>query len=159
MCIEKKRGRFVNQVYLTTDRVELMFELPLAEVVFDFFDRLKTISRGYASFDYELIGFQASKLVKLDILLNGDQVDALSSMIHRDKAYEFGKSICRKLRELIPRQQYEVAIQAAIGSKVVARETVKPLRKDVTAKCYGVTSLVSANYLKSKKRGKNACGK
>ena len=136
LCIEK-RGRFVNQVYLTTDRVELAFELPLAEVVFDFFDKLKTISRGYASFDYEVTGFQASKLVKLDILLNGDQVDALSSLIHRDKAFEFGKSICRKLKELIPRQQYEVAIQAAIGTKVIARETVKAIRKDVTAKCYG----------------------
>ncbi|MEL6731628.1 MAG: translation elongation factor 4, partial [Bacteroidota bacterium] len=113
-----KRGQFQNQVYLTTDRVELTFQLPLAEVVFDFFDKLKTISKGYASFDYEFIGFQASRLVKLDILLNGDQVDALSALIHRDKAYEFGKKICQKLKELIPRQQYEVAIQAAIGSKV-----------------------------------------
>lgn len=153
LCIEK-RGRFKNQVYLTTDRVELLFELPLAEVVFDFFDKLKTISRGYASFDYELIGFQASKLVKLDILLNGDQVDALSALIHRDKAYEFGKAICRKLKELIPRQQYEVAIQAAISTKIIARETVKAIRKDVTAKCYGGDISRKRKLLEKQKAGK-----
>lgn len=153
LCIEK-RGRFVNQVYLTTDRVELGFELPLAEVVFDFFDKLKTISRGYASFDYELMGFQASKLVKMDILLNGDQVDALSSLIHRDKAFDFGKQICRKLKELIPRQQYEVAIQAAIGTKVIARETVKAMRKDVTAKCYGGDITRKRKLLEKQKAGK-----
>ena len=153
LCIEK-RGRFVNQVYLTSDRVEISFELPLAEVVFDFFDKLKTISRGYASFDYEVMGFERSNLVKLDILLNGDQVDALSSLIHRDKAFEFGKAICKKLKELIPRQQYEVAIQAAIGSKVVARETVKALRKDVTAKCYGGDITRKRKLLEKQKKGK-----
>lgn len=153
LCIEK-RGRFVNQVYLTTDRVELAFELPLGEVVFDFFDKLKTISRGYASFDYEITGFQPSKLIKLDILLNGDQVDALSALIHRDKAFEFGKAVCRKLKELIPRQQYEVAIQAAIGAKIIARETVKALRKDVTAKCYGGDISRKRKLLEKQKAGK-----
>ncbi|MFK7924826.1 MAG: elongation factor 4, partial [Bacteroidia bacterium] len=153
LCIEK-RGRFVNQVYLTTDRVEITFELPLAEVVFDFFDKLKTVSKGYASFDYELIGFQASKLVKLDILLNGDPVDALSALIHRDKAYDWGKKICIKLKELIPRQQYEVAIQAAIGSKVISRETVKAMRKDVTAKCYGGDISRKRKLLEKQKAGK-----
>ncbi|MCI4668080.1 MAG: translation elongation factor 4 [Bacteroidia bacterium] len=150
----EKRGRFQNQNYITTDRVELVFEIPLAEVVFDFFDKLKTISRGYASFDYEMIGFQQSKLVKLDILLNGDQVDALSALIHRDKAHEFGKKICLKLKELIPRQQYEVAIQAAIGTKVVARETVKALRKDVTSKCYGGDITRKRKLLEKQKKGK-----
>jgi len=153
LCIDK-RGEFVNQVYLTQDRVELSFQLPLAEVVFDFFDKLKTISRGYASFDYDILGFKRSHLVKLDILLNGDQVDALSSLIHRDKAYDFGKAICKKLRELIPRQQYEVAIQAAIGSKVIARETVKAIRKDVTAKCYGGDITRKRKLLEKQKEGK-----
>ncbi len=153
LCIEK-RGIFINQVYLTTERVELAFEIPLAEVVFDFFDKLKTISKGYASFDYEILGFRKSHLVKLDILLNGDQVDALSSLIHRDKAFDFGKAICKKLKELIPRQQYEVAIQAAIGSKVIARETVKAIRKDVTAKCYGGDITRKRKLLEKQKEGK-----
>lgn len=153
LCIEK-RGIFVNQVYLTTDRVELSFHLPLAEVVFDFFDKLKTISKGYASFDYELMGFRASNLVRMDIMLNGDNVDALSSLIHRDKAFDYGKAICRKLKELIPRQQYEVAIQAALGAKIIARETVKALRKDVTAKCYGGDISRKRKLLEKQKAGK-----
>ncbi len=153
LCMEK-RGRFLNQVYLTQDRVELAFDLPLAEVVFDFFDKLKTISRGYASFDYEVTGFFKSTLVKLDIMLNGDVVDALSSLIHSDKSYSFGKRICEKLKELIPRQQYEVAIQAAIGAKVIARETVKALRKDVTAKCYGGDISRKRKLLEKQKEGK-----
>jgi len=124
-------------VYLTSNRVELTFEMPLVEIVFDFYDRLKSISKGYASFDYHPHGHQKADLVKLDILLNGEMVDALSTLIHRSNAYDFGRRICVKLKELIPRQQYEVAIQAAIGAKVIARETVKAVRKDVTAKCYG----------------------
>ena len=136
LCMEK-RGIMKNQVYLTQDRVELSFELPLGEIVFDFYDRLKTISKGYASFDYHPSGYKTSTLVKLDIMLNGEQVDALSSLIHRDNAFDLGKKLCLKLKELLPRQQFEIAIQAAIGAKVIARETVKALRKDVTAKCYG----------------------
>ena len=153
LCIEK-RGEIKNQVYLTTDRVELMFEMPLAEIVFDFYDRLKTISKGYASFDYHPIGYRSSTLVKLDILLNGDQVDALSALIHKDKAYDLGKKICVKLRELIPRQQFDIAIQAAIGAKIQARETVKALRKDVTAKCYGGDITRKRKLLEKQKKGK-----
>ena len=153
LCIEK-RGVLNNQVYLSTDRVELSFELPLAEIVFDFYDRLKTISRGYASFDYQPIGYQQSNLVKMDILLNGDQVDALSALIHRDNAHNIGKKICIKLRQLIPRQQFDIAIQAAIGSKIISRETVKALRKDVTAKCYGGDISRKRKLLEKQKKGK-----
>tara|TARA_B100001741_G_scaffold51943_1_gene39875 strand:- start:3102 stop:4898 length:1797 start_codon:yes stop_codon:yes gene_type:complete len=153
LCIEK-RGILKNQVYLSTDRVELSFELPLAEIVFDFYDRLKTISRGYASFDYQPIGYQQSNLVKMDILLNGDQVDALSALIHRDNAHNIGKKICVKLRQLIPRQQFDIAIQAAIGSKIISRETVKALRKDVTAKCYGGDISRKRKLLEKQKKGK-----
>ncbi|MAZ30693.1 MAG: elongation factor 4 [Flavobacteriales bacterium] len=153
LCIEK-RGVLNNQVYLSTDRVELSFELPLAEIVFDFYDRLKTISRGYASFDYQPIGYKESNLVKMDILLNGDQVDALSALIHRDNAHNIGKKICIKLRQLIPRQQFDIAIQAAIGSKIISRETVKALRKDVTAKCYGGDISRKRKLLEKQKKGK-----
>lgn len=153
LCIEK-RGILKNQIYLTSDRVEMGFEMPLAEIVFDFYDRLKSISKGYASFDYQPIGLQTSHLVKLDILLNGDQVDALSALIHRDNAYYFGKKICEKLRELIPRQQFDIAIQAAISTKIIARETVKALRKDVTAKCYGGDISRKRKLLEKQKKGK-----
>ncbi len=153
LCLDK-RGEVRNQVYLTTDRVELSFEMPLAEIVFDFYDRLKTISRGYASFDYHPIGYKPSNLIKLDILLNGDPVDALSALIHRENAYEFGKRICTKLRQLIPRQQYDIAIQAGIGSKIISRETVKALRKDVTAKCYGGDITRKRKLLEKQKKGK-----
>ena len=153
LCIEK-RGELQNQVYLTTDRVELTFQMPLAEIVFDFYDKLKTISRGYASFDYHPIGYKESKLVKMDLLLNGDQVDALSALIHKDKAYDLGKRICLKLRELIPRQQFDIAIQAAIGAKIISRENVKALRKDVTAKCYGGDISRKRKLLEKQKAGK-----
>lgn len=153
LCIEK-RGMLTNQLYLTTDRIELTFEMPLAEIVFDFYDRLKTISKGYASFDYFRIGYQESQLVKLDILLNGDQVDALSALIHKDHAYELGKKICMKLRELIPRQQFLIALQAAIGAKIIARETINALRKDVTAKCYGGDISRKRKLLEKQKEGK-----
>jgi GTP-binding protein LepA len=153
LCMDN-RGQIKNQVYLSTDRVELSFEMPLSEIVFDFYDRLKTISRGYASFDYYPIGYRQSDLVKLDILLNGDQVDALSALIHRDNSYEFGKKICEKLRKLIPRQQYDIAIQAGIGAKIIARETVKALRKDVTAKCYGGDITRKRKLLEKQKKGK-----
>ncbi|HBB48768.1 MAG TPA: elongation factor 4, partial [Flavobacteriaceae bacterium] len=136
LCIEK-RGQITNQTYLTQDRVELSFDMPLAEIVFDFYDRLKTISKGYASFDYTPIGLRASKLVKVDVLLNNTTVDALSALLHQDNAYTIGKKMCEKLRELIPRQQFDIPIQAAIGAKIIARETVKALRKAETAKCYG----------------------
>lgn len=153
LCIDK-RGILKNQNYLTTDMVEIIFEMPLAEIVFDFYDKLKSISKGYASFDYHHLDYRPSKLVKLDILLNGDQVDALSTLIHADYAYSFGRKICEKLKELIPRQQYEVAIQAAIGTKIIARETIKPLRKDVTAKCYGGDITRKRKLLEKQKKGK-----
>lgn len=153
LCIDK-RGELKNQVYLTADRVEITFEMPLGEIVFDFYDKLKTVSRGYASFDYSPIGHRASKLVKLDIMLNGDQVDALSALIHKDNAFDLGKRICLKMRELIPRQQFEIAIQAAIGTKVIARETVRALRKDVTAKCYGGDISRKRKLLEKQKKGK-----
>ena len=153
LCIDK-RGQITNQVYLTTDRVELTFEMPLAEIVFDFYDRLKTISKGYASFDYHPLEYRQSNLVKLDILLNGEQVDALSALIHKDRAFEFGKKICEKLKELITRQQFEIVVQAAIGAKIIARETVKALRKDVTAKCYGGDISRKRKLLEKQKKGK-----
>ena len=153
LCIQK-RGLVVNQSYLTSDRVELVFEIPMGEIVFDFYDRLKTISKGYASFDYHQIGYRRSDLVRLDILLNGEPVDALSSLIHRTNSYDFGKKICEKLRELIPRQQFEIIIQASIGAKIIARETVKALRKDVTAKCYGGDISRKRKLLEKQKKGK-----
>ncbi len=153
LCIQK-RGILKNQVYLSTDRVELAFEMPLAEIVFDFYDKLKTISKGYASFDYQPIGMKDTNLSKLDILLNGEQVDALSALIHRDGAYNIGKKICAKLRELIPRQQFDIAIQAAIGAKIISRETVKAVRKDVTAKCYGGDISRKRKLLEKQKKGK-----
>lgn len=153
LCIEK-RGEIVNQTYLTPERVELIFDMPLAEIVFDFYDRLKTISKGYASFDYSPIGMRPSHLVKVDILLNGNIVDALSALLHRDNAYDIGKKICEKLKELIPRQQFDIPIQAAIGAKIISRETVKALRKDVTAKCYGGDISRKRKLLEKQKKGK-----
>ncbi|WP_111708999.1 translation elongation factor 4 [Lutibacter citreus] len=153
LCIEK-RGQIVNQNYLTPERVELSFEMPLAEIVFDFYDRLKTVSKGYASFDYHPTGLKASKLVKVDILLNGQSVDALSALIHADNAYNIGKKMCEKLRQLIPRQQFDIPIQAAIGAKIISRETIKALRKDVTAKCYGGDISRKRKLLEKQKKGK-----
>ena len=153
LCIQK-RGMIMNQHYLTADRVELVFEIPMGEIVFDFYDKLKTISKGYASFDYHQIGYKQSDLVKLDIMLNGEHVDALSSLIHRSNSYDFGKRICEKLRELIPRQQFDIAIQASIGAKIIARENVKALRKDVTAKCYGGDISRKRKLLEKQKKGK-----
>ena len=153
LCIEK-RGKMINQTYLTQERVEIIFELPLAEIVFDFYDRLKTVSKGYASFDYSPIGFNVSKLVRVDILLNGNPVDALSSLIHTDNAYTIGKKMCEKLKELIPRQQFDIPIQAAIGAKIISRETIKAVRKDVTAKCYGGDITRKRKLLENQKKGK-----
>ncbi len=153
LCIDK-RGMLKNQVYLTPTRVEITFEMPLGEVVFDFYDKLKSVSKGYASFDYSPIGYKKSDLIKLDILLNGDQVDALSALVHRSNAHGLGKKICVKLKELIPRQQFEIPIQAAIGAKVVSRETIKALRKDVTAKCYGGDISRKRKLLEKQKKGK-----
>jgi GTP-binding protein LepA len=153
LCLDK-RGILINQHYMTADRVELTYEMPLSEIVFDFYDKLKSISKGYASFDYHVIGFKEAKLVKLDILLNGDPADALSTLIHADHAYDFGRKMCEKLKELIPRQQFDIAIQAAVGAKIIARETVKAVRKDVTAKCYGGDISHKRQLLEKQKQGK-----
>jgi GTP-binding protein LepA len=153
VCIVK-RGQITNPTYLTTERVELTFDMPLAEIVFDFYDRLKTVSKGYASFDYAPIGLRDAKLVKVDVLLNGNIVDALSALLHQDNAYDIGKKMTEKLRQLIPRQQFDIPIQAAIGAKIIARETVKALRKDVTAKCYGGDISRKRKLLEKQKKGK-----
>jgi GTP-binding protein LepA len=153
LCIDK-RGLLKNQIYLAGNRVEVTFDMPLSEIVFDFYDKLKSISKGYASFDYHIIDFRPAKLVKLDILLNGESVDALSALIHIDNAVDLGRRMCIKLKELIPRQQFDIAIQGAIGAKIIARETIKAVRKDVTAKCYGGDITRKRKLLEKQKKGK-----
>ena len=153
LCLDK-RGTLVSQHYITSDRVELNYDLPLSEIVFDFYDKLKSISKGYASFDYHLTDYRPARLVKLDILLNGEPADALSTLIHEDNAYDFGRKMCVKLKDLIPRQQFDIPVQAAIGAKIIARETVKQVRKDVTAKCYGGDVTRKRKLLEKQKEGK-----
>ena len=153
LCLSK-RGELIKQEYVSGDRVELHYDMPLAEIVIDFYDKLKSISKGYASFDYHAIGMRPSRLVKLDILLNGEPVDALSTLTHQDNSVTFGRRMCERLKELLPRQQFDIAIQAAIGAKIIARETVKQVRKDVTAKCYGGDVSRKRKLLEKQKRGK-----